>query len=445
MKVNKPAYWTCLCLLGASLAEANWPRWRGPNEDGMALGDAAVTWTTERNVRWKTHIPGRGHSSPVIWGDRIFVTTAVPIGEPAPAAEPAPAPGPGGFGGKKGGGGAGGGAGPAVEHKFVLMCVDKKSGKVLWERAPRTVKPHEGYHRQYGSHASNSPVTDGKRVWAFFGSRGLYAYDLEGKLLWEKDFDVRMRMRLSFGEGSAPLLAEDILVLKFDQESGSFVVAVDANTGKELWRQAREEQSSWSQPFAVKTGGATQVVVSASNKTRSYDLRTGKLIWEASGLGSNVIPAPVHLNGVVFVMSGHRDPNLQAIRLGRTGDLTGTDAILWTNQRGNSYSASPVLHDNKLYFVSDNGMLSCLNAQTGEPYYLQQRLGAYQFKSSPVGAGGKLYLATEQGDVVVVKMGEKFEVLSVNKMDDQFFVATPAIAGGDLILRSQNTLFCIRE
>ena len=188
------------------------------------------------------------------------------------------------------------------------------------------------------------------------------------------------------------------------------------------------------------------MVVSASNKVRSYDPATGKLIWETAGLGSNVIPAPVTANGLVYVMSGHRQPNLLAIRLGREGDLTGTDAIAWTNNRGNPYSSSPVLHENKLYFVTDSGMLSCLNALTGEAYYLQQRLPKpYNFKSSPVGANGRLYLATEDDDVVVVKMGEKYEVLATNTLADQMFIATPAIAGGSLYLRSQDALYCIRQ
>ena len=255
-----------------------------------------------------------------------------------------------------------------------------------------------------------------------------------------------MRMRLQFGEGSPTVLDGDTLYLKFDQEADSYMLALDKHTGKELWRVSRDEQSSWSPALAVMHGGRKQVVVSATAKVRSYDPASGKLIWEAAGLGSNVIPAPVAAGGLVWVMSGHRQPNLLAIRLGREGDLTATDAIAWTNDRGNSYSASPVLHDGKLYFVTDSGMLSCLNALTGEPYYRQQRLPkSYNFKSSPVGAGGKLYLATEDGDVVVVKMGETYEVLATNTLANQVFIATPAVAGGSLYLRSQDALFCIRQ
>jgi outer membrane protein assembly factor BamB len=368
----------------------------------------------------------------VLWGSKIFVTTAVPVDPARPAGE-------GARGGSPGDSGAG------QKHKFVVLCLDAKTGKVIWERVATVENPHEGYHGRYGSFASNSPVTDGKSIFAFFGSRGLYSYDLDGKLLWKKDFPP-MRMRLQFGEGAAPVLDGDTLYLKFDQEEGSYMVALDKNSGKELWRVSRDEVSSWSPPLIVTHNGRKQVVVSASSKVRSYDPATGKIIWETAGLGLNVIPAPVTTNGIVYVMSGHRNPNLLAIRLGREGDLTGTDAIVWTNDRGNSYTPSPVLHDNKLYFISDNGMLSCFNALTGEAYYRQQRLPKpYNFKASPVAADGKLYLSTEEGDVVVVKMGEKYEVLATNSFPDETFIATPAIAEGTIYLRGQNTLYAIRE
>jgi len=430
---------TCAVLLVTAAApnDNDWPRWRGPNDDGMARGDAPVEWSDSKNITWRVPIPGRGHSSPVIWGDKIFLTTAVPAAGESPAATPG-AP-------QERRRGPGGGSGAGREHKFVVLCLNRNTGKVLWERVAKVAMPHEGYHGRYGSFASNSPVTDGKYVYAFFGSRGLYCFDLDGKLVWHKEFPP-MRMRNEFGEGSATVLDGDGLYLKFDQEQGSYMLALDKRTGKELWRAERDEQSSWSAPLVVAHSGRRQVVVSASNKVRSYDAASGKLVWECTGLGSNVIPAPVSTGGLVYVMSGHRSPNLLAIRLGRDGDLTGTDAIVWTNDRGNSYTASPVLHDNKLYFVSDNGTLSCLNARTGEPYYRQQRLPKpYSFKSSPVGANGKLYLATEDGDVVVVKMGEKYEVLAVNTLTDQMFIATPAVAGGSLYLRSQDALYCIRQ
>ena len=331
-----------------------------------------------------------------------------------------------------------------VDHKFVLMCLNRNTGKLLWEQVAKVASPHEGYHPRYGSYASNSPVTDGKMVYAFFGSRGIFAYDLDGKLIWQKDFPPQ-RMKMQFGEGAAPTLDAGTLYLKFDQERDSLLLALDARTGKELWSVPREEQTSWSQPLVVTAGGKKQLVVSASSKVRSYDTTTGKLIWEASGLGANVIPAPVSAGDLVYVMSGYQRPKLMAIRLGAEGDLTGSPSVVWTNDRGNSYTASPVLNDGKLYFITDNGMLTCLDAKTGQPYYQQQRLPKpYNFKASPVGVKDRLYLSTEEGDVVVVKMGEKYEVLATNTLNDQSFIATPAVAGGSLYLRSETTLFCIR-
>ncbi|HKS09938.1 MAG TPA: PQQ-binding-like beta-propeller repeat protein [Pyrinomonadaceae bacterium] len=417
-------------------SDAHWPQWRGPFFNGMARGDAPTVWSDTKNIKWKAEIPGRGFSTPVMWGDRIFLTTAIPSGKPAAEAAPAPAEG------RR----AGGGAGPLVEHKFEVLCLDRKTGKLLWQRTAKVATPHEGYHRAYGSFASNSPITDGRYVYAFFGSRGLFVYDFNGKLIWEKDFGVQMKMRLAFGEGAAPLLSKDQLFLVFDHEAGSFMVAIDKRNGKELWRSQRDEPSSWSTPLAIEHNGRTEIIVPATNKVRSYDARNGKILWESAGLGSNVIPVPVYHNGTVVVMSGHRDPKLMAIKLGKEGDLTNSDAIAWSHTRGVAYTASPVLYDNKLYIVTDNGMVSAYNASTGEPFYAQTRLPkGYNLKASPVGANGKLYLATEDGDVVVLKMGEKFEVLSVNTLEDQVFIATPVIADGEIYLRSQNTLFCISE
>jgi outer membrane protein assembly factor BamB len=431
--------------------QAHWPQWRGPFVNGMARGDAPTTWSDSSNIKWKVDIPGRGHSTPIIWGDRIFITTATPTGKPAatPAAAPASsgnqqpstdAPQP------RRGRGPGGDAGPQVEHKFEVLCLDRKTGKVLWQKTAKVAVPHEGYHRAYGSFASNSPVTDGKYLYASFGSRGIYCYDFNGKLIWEKDLGVQMRMRNGFGEGAAPLLSGDRLFLLFDQESDSFIVSLDKRTGKELWRTSRDERSSWSTPYWVEHAGRKQVVVTGATKVRSYDPENGKVLWESAGLGANTIPAPVDQNGVVFVMSGFRDPKLMAIKLGKEGDLTGSDSILWSQTRGLSYTASPVLHDNKLYVVTDNGMISVFNTTTGEPHYAQVRLPkAANLKASPVGANGKLYVATEDGDVIVLRMGEKFEVIATNTLADQTFIATPVIAGGELFLRGPNQLFCISQ
>jgi outer membrane protein assembly factor BamB len=406
-------------ILGFAAEENYWPYWRGPAADGMAIGDAPLTWNDTQKVLWKTDIPGLGNSSPVIWGDQVFLTTAIPT--------------------------SGGSTGALVENKFDVISLDRKTGKILWQQTATTAVPHEGAHKTYGSFASNSPVTDGKHVYAFFGSRGVYCYDLKGKLVWQKNYGVQLRMRMAFGEGMAPVLFGNKLFLVFDHEGDSFMVALDKETGKEIWRVARDERSNWAAPLAFEFGGKKQVVVAASRKVRSYDPETGTLLWECAGLGANTIPQPVRMDDMVFVMSGYQNPMLLAIRLGHTGDLTGTDAVVWSQAKGNSYTPSPVIYDNKLYVLTDTGMLTCYNARTGQGYYLQQRLPkTYSFKSSPVGANGKLYMASENEDVIVVRMGEKFEVLATNTMPGETFIATPAITGGQIFLRSQKRIYCIQ-
>ena len=287
-------------------------------------------------------------------------------------------------------------------------------------------------------------MTDGKHLFVSFGSYGIYCFDFNGKQIWEKDLGVRMKMRNDFGEGAAPVVYGDRLIQTFDQETGSFVVVLDKRNGKELWRKSRDEVSAWSTPLVVEHKGKKQTIISATKKVRSYDLDSGNVIWECGGLGANVIPAPIHQDGTVFVMSGFRDPKLMAIRIDREGDLTGSDAILWSQTRGLSYTPSPVLYQDKFYTLTDNGMLSCFDAKTGQPYYHQTRVGsADSFKASPVGADGKLYVASETGVITVVKMGEKFEVLATNTLENQIFISSPIVAGGNLFLRSQNQLFCI--
>jgi outer membrane protein assembly factor BamB len=421
---------------GPAAQEKYWPYWRGPAADGMAAGDAPVQWSDTQNVKWRTEIPGLGNSSPVVWGDRIFLTTAIKTGgSVAGVSAPVPAAGANPHGSP----------GPLVEHKFDVLCLDRKTGKILWQRTARTAVPHEGGHNTYGSFASNSPVTDGKFVYAFFGSRGMYCYDMGGKLIWEKDYGVQLRMKMSFGEGMAPVVYGNKVILVFDHEGDSFMAVLDKTSGKEIWRVSRPERTNWAAPLVVEFKGRTEVIVAGSAKVRSYDLETGKTIWECAGLGANTIPQPVRQDDMVFVMTGYRNPNLMAIRLGREGDLTGTDAIVWTQVKGNSYTPSPVIFDNKLYVLTDTGMVSCYNAKTGEPFYHQVRLPkAYSFKSSPVGVNGKLYLASENEDVIVLRMGEKFEVLATNTMKDQVFIATPAVTGGEIFLRSKTSLFCIR-
>jgi outer membrane protein assembly factor BamB len=434
-----------LCVLSVHAAARSrqttesWPHWRGPAHDGVATANVPLTWSDTINVQWKIAIPGRGHSTPVIWGDRLFLTTAIPTGRRA--ATPGPAEG-----GRAGRGGAGGGSGAGEEHRLEVLAVDRASGKIVWQQTAATVTPHEGYHNHYGSFASNAPATDGRRVYAFFGSRGLFVYDLNGKLLWQKDPGIKMAMRLAFGEGSGVVLDDGRVYLQYDHQEPGAIVALDAADGKELWRAPRMENSSWSTPLVVRHNGAKQLVVTADTKVKAYDVDSGKVVWEVAGLGPNPIPQPVQFRDTVLVMSGYRNPRLMAVKLGRTGDLTGTDAVAWETVRGTSYTGSPALHDGILYVFSDNALLSVFDAASGQPHYLQARLPKpASVKASPLVVNDRVYLATEDGDVMVVKAGAAFEVLATNTLADQSFIASPVAVGSDLYLRSRTHLFRISE
>jgi outer membrane protein assembly factor BamB len=415
-------------LVLSSERSAGWPQWRGPLNTGVAIGDAPLTWDDTRNVRWKLAIPGRGHSTPVIADDRLFLTTAIPTGKVVRPPSRSR---------------AGGGADDGLEHRFEVIAVDRHSGRLVWQRTATVATPHEGYHRTYGSFASNSPVTDGKRVYAFFGSRGLYAYDLDGTLVWQKDFGVRMRMDMAFGEGTPLTLHDNRLLLHFDHLDLGFLVMLDPATGREIWRTKRTEPYNWAAPYVATHNGRRQIIMSGLT-VRGYDFESGAQLWEAAGLGENTIPQPVQHNDLVFAMSGHTKRYLMAIRLGGTGTLTDTDAIVWSTARGASYTPSPLLHDNRLYVLTDSGLLSNFNATTGVPVYQQRRLPRpYNFKASPVGANGKIYLASEDEDVIVTAMGDEFKVLATNTMAGQSFIASPVIVDGHIYLRSRTHLFRI--
>jgi outer membrane protein assembly factor BamB len=412
---------------------ALWPHWRGPSHDGVAKASVPLTWSDTQNVAWKIAIPGRGHSTPVIVGNRLFLTTAIPTGKTSPV-------------GADAGGRAGGGAGTGEEHRLEVMAIDRATGKIAWRRTAAVATPHEGYHRTYGSFASNAPATDGTRLFAFFGSRGLFAYDLDGKPLWQKDLGIQMTMRLAFGEGSGAVVDDGRLYLQFDHQGPGAVIALNAADGKELWRAPRTENSSWSTPLVVRHEGEKQLVVSADTKVKAYDVNTGTVVWEVAGIGMNPIPQPVQFGDLVLLMSGYRNPRLMAVRLGRTGDLTRTDAIVWETTRGTSYTGSPALHEGKLYVFSDNGLLSVFDAATGDAHYVQARLPKpYSVKASPLVVGDRVYLATEDGDVVVVKTGPALEVLATNTLADQSFIASPIAVEKDLYLRSRTHLFRVTE
>ena len=433
--------------LVASLAVAeDWSSWRGPGNEGVAPTAAPTEWSDEEGVKWRIELPGRGFSTPLVVGDLLVLTTAIPQGAPpAPAPEAEEEQDPG-RGRGRGRGGPHGRSVPMVKNDFVVIAIDRGTGEIAWRTKLMEATPHEGYHRTYGSHASASCVTDGERIFVPFGSFGLYALDLEGEVVWKKDLGVQLAMRNSFGEGHTPVIEDGTLVLVLDQEEQSEILALDAKTGGERWRLERDEPSAWSTPLVTTVGDVKQVVTSATNRVRSYRLSDGELLWECGGLGLNAIPAVTRHEDLVLCMTGYRSPKLMAITLGGEGDLTGSEAVVWETTKATSYTASPVLADGRYYAVTDRGFISCWDAATGEAHYVEQRLPrGSTLKSSPVAAGGYLYVPTEAGDVHLIPLGDEYTVATTNSLADQFFVSSPVVSRGELFLRSQTHLFCIAE
>jgi outer membrane protein assembly factor BamB len=409
----------------------SWPAWRGPLATGEAIAaDPPVSWSESHNIRWKVEIPGHGSASPVVWGDRIFVLTAIPAGDSGVDE---------GF--LRGLARRFVGTVAARDTlRFVVLAFDRRDGSLVWERVAREEAPHQGRH-QTGSWASPSAVTDGDVLCAFFGSRGLYCYDLDGRPLWDRDFGD-MRVHLGFGEGASPVLHRDTIVIAWDHEDGSFITALDTRTGRERWRVARDEETSWATPLIVEHEGRAQVVTSASRRVRSYALDTGRLIWEAAGVDSFAIPSPVSAAGLVHVVSRER---LDTIRLdGASGDLTGTGAVLWSVSRDTPYVPSPLLAGGILHLVKGHtGILSGYDARTGQVVYGPRRIpGVRDVYASPVAAGGRIYVTSRDGTTAVLAADPPWEVLSVNMLEDGFD-ASPAVVAGDLYLRGQRFLYRI--
>ncbi|MBK5257755.1 MAG: PQQ-binding-like beta-propeller repeat protein, partial [Vicinamibacteria bacterium] len=336
------------------LAERYWPQWRGPFANGVSrTANPPTEWSETKNLRWKAEIPGRGSSSPVIWGDRVFVLTAIPSGSSLSDSHSPK-----------------GGVSPRAVHRFVVMALDRRDGRVIWERTAREAAPHEASHQDNGTWASSSAITDGEVVIASFESRGIFAYDMSGKLIWEKDLGDKS-MRNEFGEGSTPVLHKNHLVVVWDHTKESFVTALDKRTGRELWRVSRDEIDTWATPFVVEHEGRAQVIVPGMKRLQSYDLETGNVVWHSKGLTMNPIPSPVGEEGMVIATSGYRGNNLKAIRLADAkGDLDATNAIVWSLDRDTPYVPSPLLYDGFLYLLKTNSaILSVFDAKTGKPHY----------------------------------------------------------------------------
>jgi outer membrane protein assembly factor BamB len=411
-------------------AEKYWPQWRGPHATGAAVsGNPPAEWSESRNVRWKVEIPGRGSSSPVVWGDKLFLLSAVPVGVDI-AASHTPR----------------GSISPRVPHRFVVLAIDRRTGKTLWERTAAEVVPHESSHPDNGTWASSSAVTDGQHVIASFDSFGYYAYDLDGKLVWQKDLGDK-KMRNEFGEGSTPALHGNHLVIVWDHfvPGASFVVTLDKRTGQEIWRAKRDEIDTWATPLVVEQDGRAQVIVNGMNRLRSYDLETGAIVWESPGTTMNPIPSPVAADGMLFVTSGFRGNNLKAIRLaGAKGDIGATGAIVWSLDRDTPYVPSPLLYNGILYFLKTNSaILSAFDAKSGKPHYQVQRLDLTgEVFSSPVGAGGRVYITDRTGVTLVIRNSPTYEVVAKNTLDDGFD-ASPAIVDNTIYLRGYKNLYAI--
>jgi len=426
--------------------QRNWPQWRGPAANGVVLhGDPPLDWSEAKNVKWKVALPGQGHATPIVWEKQIFILTAIP--QPAATAGNGTrilagqtAPAPGGEPRRRGGGFGPGRDRPTSPYAFTVLCLDRETGQIRWRKVARQEVPHQGV-QESNTYSSGSPVTDGERLYVSFGSYGLFCYDLAGNLVWEKDLG---KVDVTFGEGSSPALAHGVLVVVQDNNRASFVHAFEAGSGRELWKQRRDEGSGWTTPFVLEHAGRQQVIVNGSAAVRSYDLRSGELLWQCSGLGSNPVPMVVADDVAVYAMSGHRNPTGLAIKLGGAGDLSGTEHVLWKITDITPYVPSPLLYGGLLYFPKRTSqMVSCLDAATGKPHYAEERLEAIAgMYASPIAAKNRIYLAGQNGATVVIQHGTSLKILATNRLDDGFD-ASPAVAGDELFLRGRRNLYCL--
>lgn len=436
-----------LALAGSALIasapaapDANWPQWRGP--DGLGVSPAAAyaeEWAPDKNIAWKTEVAGRGLSSPVVWGDRLFITTSIE-GELVPGHT---APDHLGFDLKPGY------LHPdsvGVDHKNTLkvLAYDTKNGKLLWERTAYDGLMYDNRHKK-NTYASPTIATDGQLVYAFFEAAGLYAYDFSGKLAWQKSLGNIAKAGL--GPGTSPILFENLLILQVDQEMGanSAIVALDKKKGTEVWRAERTTRRSWATPIVVRTPGRAELVASGAEVVIAYDPRTGTQLWRSKGVQSHPIPSPVAGHGLVYLSAGSQAKRALAIRTGGTGDVTDTPAVVWRYDKGTAYVPSPIVFGPYLYLVSDKGLLTCLDALTGAVQYEGGRPPVpATFTASLVAYGDRILQTSEDGDTFVVKAGPTHEILRTNTVGEPVY-ASLALAGGTIYIRGDKHLFAIRD
>ncbi len=423
--------------LASGLTAADWPRFRGPDSSGV-VEDAKLPdkWSPTENVVWKTDIPGVGWSSPVVTGDKIFLTSVISTDSPEPPKKGLY------FGGNRGT--------PKDVHRWMVYAIDFKTGKLLWEREVQRGVPPIARHLK-NTYASETPVTDGERVYAYFGSAGLFCFDLNGKLLWSQKWGP-YEMQLGWGTASSPILHQGRIYIVNDNEVGSFMVALDKLTGKQIWRVERDEKSNWATPYIWDSGNRTELITPGRNRVRSYDL-DGKLLWQFKGMSSLTIPTPFSRFGLLYIASGYVGDQVRpvfVVKPGASGDIslkpgeTSNEFIAWHLPQGGPYNPSPIVYGDYYYTLYDRGFLTCHDARTGKEVYSKVRIdeAAAAFTSSPWAANGKLFLLSEDGDTFVVQAGKDYKLLGKNTLDEMF-MASPAISQSSLILRSASKLYRI--
>jgi outer membrane protein assembly factor BamB len=427
----------CAAAGGAGQTERldNWPHWRGPLANGTApKGDPPTKWDAGTNIKWQAPLVGRGSATPIVWGDQVFVLTAIKTDRVATADElpkvnpklPKKTEPPSNF------------------YQFVVISFDRATGKERWRRVAAEKVPHEGHHPTH-SYAAGSPTTDGRFLYVSFGSFGNYCYDLAGNLQWQRDLG-RLATRMGWGEAVTPVAHGDSLLLNWDQEEDSALICLNARDGTTKWRAERDEKTSWNTPLVVEHKGQTQVIVNGTNRARGYDLATSKVLWECGGMTVNAIPSPVAADGVAYCMSGYIGALAVAVPLDSRGDLNGDGKLLWKVKKGTPYVPSPLLVGGRLYFTQgNNALLTILDIKTGKALLDAERLPELSsFYASPVAAAGRVYLVDRDGTTLVLNQSDRLQVLATNRLDDPID-ASPAIVGRQLFLRGEKNLYCIES
>jgi len=417
----------------------NWPQFRGADSRGVVQGPAPPSkWSATENVAWTKEIEGRGWSSPIVWEDRIFLTAVVNLGKSEEAKRGLY------FGGNRT-------EKPTDEHQWKVYCLELESGEVVWEKLAHDGIPEYGIHLK-NSYASETPVTDGERVYVYFGNVGVFAYDLDGELQWKHELEP-VKTRFSWGTAASPVLFDDRLFIVNDNEEQSYLLALNAETGEEIFRVERDEKSNWATPFVWVNEQRTELITPGTNRVRSYSLE-GEQLWELGGMSSITIPMPFARDGLLYVSSGYvmdKKKPVFAIKPGAEGDIslppdtTSSEHIAWFRNDAGPYNPSPLLYGDHLYVLLDRGFLACYDAKTGEEVYGRQRLpGGKAFTASPWAYDDKIFCLSEYGETFVIQAGPEFEILHVNKLEeDTLAMSTPASAGQKLILRTDQKVYCI--